>query len=350
MDKKTIAVIFGGCSTEYEVSLQSAASVIEHLDKKLYETVLIGITRNGKWLRYFGGVENIKNDTWHREAGCRAAVFSPDRERHCLLELHEGKYTTTEIDVVFPVLHGKNGEDGTVQGLLELSGIPFVGCGTLSSALCMDKDMAHQLAACAGVKVPASIIAFAYTDPAEIAKRTEEMNYPLFVKPARSGSSFGITRVCTTEGVEAAVKKAFQHDKKILIEESIEGYEVGCAVLGNEQLILGMVDEIELQKGFFDYTEKYNLTTSKIHMPARIDKLMAERIKETAVVLYNALGCSGFSRVDMFLTPGGDIVFNEINTIPGFTSHSRYPNMLAGIGMSFGDILNKLIELAVERC
>lgn len=348
MDKMKVAVIFGGCSSEYEVSLKSAASVIEHLNKDLYEIILVGITREGEWLRYFGEVDGIKNDTWHLDKGCRAAAFSPDRSLNALIEFWEDRFVTTQIDVVFPVMHGKNGEDGTVQGLLELAAIPFVGCDTLSSALCMDKDIAHRLAQSAGVRVPPSITALKYTDVCEIIRRTETLRYPLFVKPAKAGSSFGITRAACQEELSDAIMEAFRHDSKIVIEEGIEGFEVGCAVLGNDELIIGEVDEIELQKGFFDYTEKYSLVSSKIYMPARLDYQTAERIKETALKLYKTLCCKGFARVDMFLTPAGHIVFNEINTIPGFTAHSRYPKMLGGIGMSFENILDKLIALALE--
>lgn len=349
MDKKKVAIIFGGCSTEYEVSLQSSASVIEHISKDLYEIIAIGITREGNWFRYYGEIENIRNNTWHQDQECRAVVLSPDRSLHGIVEFYEDKFAITSIDVAFPVLHGKNGEDGTVQGLLELAGIPFVGCDTQSSALCMDKDMAHRIAQSAGVRVPPSITATNSMAIPQIISKTETMKYPLFVKPARAGSSFGITRVCHQEELYAAISEAFKHDLKIVIEEGIEGFEVGCAVLGNDELIVGEVDEIELQHGFFDYTEKYSLITSKIHMPARIDVPTARRVRDTAMTLYKALGCRDFSRVDMFLTPNGEIVFNEINTIPGFTAHSRYPNMLGGIGMSFGEIVERLIKLAIER-
>ncbi len=349
MNRKIVAVIFGGCSTEYEVSLQSAASVIEHINRDKYDIVSVGITREGSWFRYYGGAEKIRDDSWQEAWYCRAAAFSPDRNLRGLLEFYDGKFVTTQIDVAFPVLHGKNGEDGTVQGLLELSGIPFVGCDAQSSALCMDKDMAHRIAQSAGVRVPPSIAATSFMDVAEIIRKTEIMKYPLFVKPARAGSSFGITKAYYQEELYAAVSEAFRHDSKIVIEEGIEGFEVGCAVLGNDEPIVGEVDEIELQQGFFDYTEKYSLITSKIHMPARIDMRTAARIRDTAVTLYKALGCRDFSRVDMFLTPNGCIVFNEINTIPGFTAHSRYPNMLGGIGISFDEIVERLIKLAVER-
>ncbi len=349
MLKKKVAVIFGGCSSEYEVSLKSAVSVIENLNRDLYEVVLVGITKAGNWFRYFGEVEGIKNDTWHLDKSCRSVVFSPDRYSSALIEFCEDRFVTTQIDVVFPVLHGKNGEDGTVQGLLELAGIPFVGCDTLSSSLCMDKDIAHKIAQTAGVRVPPSITAMKYADIEEIIKKTETLRYPLFVKPAKAGSSFGITRVSRQEDLYDAVREAFDHDSKVVIEEGIEGFEVGCAIMGNEELIIGEVDEIELQQGFFDYNEKYSLASSQIHMPARIDLRTAERVKETALKLYKALCCKGFARVDMFLTTSGNIVFNEINTIPGFTAHSRYPKMLGGTGMSFGEILDRLILLAEKN-
>jgi D-alanine---D-serine ligase len=349
MYKKKIAIIFGGCSTEYEVSLKSVASVLEHLNKDFYELILIGITRKGDWLRYYGDIEGIRNDTWFSDLNCVSAEISPSREIHGLIEFRENNYDITRLDIVFPVLHGKNGEDGTVQGLLELAGIPFVGCDTLCSSMCMDKDIAHRIAQTAGVMTPNSITVRKFMDITAIISKTETLRFPLFVKPAKAGSSFGITRVCYQEELPSAIIEAFKHDNKVVIEESIDGFEVGCAILGTDELIIGEVDEIELQNGFFDFTEKYSLKTSKIHMPARIDKQSAEKIKSTAVVLYKALGCNGFARVDMFLTPTGNVVFNEINTIPGFTSSSRYPNMLSGIGISFEEILDKLISMGMER-
>lgn len=351
MNKIRVAVIFGGCSSEYEVSLKSGAAVIEHINKELYDIVLVGITKEGNWLRFFGGVEEIINDTWHMDKNCRPVAFSPDRGRSALLEFSGQGFVATQIDVAFPVLHGKNGEDGTLQGLLELAGIPFVGCGTLSSALCMDKDTAHKLAQISGVRVPPSITAEAYMDVLDIVRKTETLRFPMFVKPARAGSSFGITKVSYSEELYAAITEAFRHDSKIVVEEAVEGFEVGCAVLGDSELTVGAVDEIELQQGFFDYKEKYTLASSKIHLPARIDNQTAERIKETALRLYRALGCKGFARVDMFLTPAGNIVFNEINTIPGFTAKSRYPRMLEATGLGFEEVLDRLLNMALTgRC
>jgi D-alanine---D-serine ligase len=344
MKRKTVAVLFGGCSTEYEVSLQSAASVIQSLSAEKYEVVMLGITREGRWKRYDGPVEKIMDDTWTTHPSCVPAVISPDRETHGILVLKNGGTSTIPIDVAFPVLHGKNGEDGTMQGLLELAGIPCVGCGTLSSAVCMDKDIAHQLVRLAGIPTPVSV-AISAPIPADAVKA---LHYPLFVKPACAGSSFGITRVAGPEDLPQAVAAAFLHDRKVVVEQAVAGFEVGCAVLGNASLTIGEADEIELSHGFFDYTEKYTLKTAHIHMPARVDEPTSTRIKQTAAKIYRALGCRGFARVDMFLTPAGELVFNEVNTIPGFTAHSRYPSMMRGIGMSFEAIVDTLIGLAME--
>ena len=250
-------------------------------------------------------------------------------------------------DAAVPVLHGKNGEDGTVQGLFELAGVPVIGCGTLSSALCMDKDRAHQLAALAGIRVPRSHVFHSSDDFSRIAQAAEELGYPVFVKPVRAGSSFGITKVSGPEELPAAMEEAFRHDSAVILEETIPGFEVGCAVMGNEELTVGLVDEIALSEGFFNYEEKYTLKTSAIHCPARIPPEKAAEIQAAAKTIYRALDCRVFARVDLFLTPDGEIVFNEVNTIPGFTAHSRYPSMMQGIGISFGELVTRLIELGV---
>jgi D-alanine---D-serine ligase len=350
MERKKVAVLFGGCSTEYEVSLQSAYSVITNMDPDKYEAVLIGITKDGRWYRYYGETENISKNTWHQDRkNCMPVMVSPDRKARKLIELLDGCVTETGIDIAFPVLHGKNGEDGTVQGLFELAGIPLVGCGTLSSALCMDKDRAHKLVAAAGIKVPPAAGLDQLLPERDILKQTECLSYPMFVKPVKSGSSYGVTKVTGKKDLYGAVKNAFVYDDQVIIEEGIDGFEVGCAVLGNNTLIIGEVDEIELSGGFFDYTEKYTLTSAKIHMPARIDADTSARIKDTAAVIYRVLGCRGFARVDMFLSPDRDIVFNEVNTIPGFTTHSRFPNMMKGVGLRYAEIVDRLIQLGLEE-
>lgn len=348
MQKKTIAVIFGGNSTEYEVSLQSAYSVFDNINTEKFDIIPIGITKNGEWYHYIGEKEKIENGTWIEDGkNLHPVVVSQNRSVKGFLELSSNTYHIIKVDLVFPVLHGKNGEDGTLQGLFELAGIPVIGCNTLSSALCMDKNRAHKLVNMAGIAVPKSVT-FKRINKAEALKEIEaNLTYPLFVKPVRAGSSFGITKVAERSKLDNAVEAAFEHDEEVIVEETIIGFEVGCAVLGIDELTVGRVDEIELSDGFFDYTEKYTLKSSKIHMPARISAEAEKRIQDTAITIYKALGCSGFARVDMFYTPSEEIVFNEVNTIPGFTSHSRYPNMMKGTGLSFEKMLDKLIGLYV---
>ncbi len=347
MKKKQIAVLFGGCSSEYPVSLQSAYSVLLHLDKEKYSIIPIGITRKGSWFRYNGAIENILKDTWHIDTvKCVPAIISPDRRLGGLVEFGESGVNYTQLDAAFPVLHGKNGEDGTIQGLIEMAGISLIGCDTLCSALCMDKARAHRLVHSVGVAVPQSVVISQLADEKTLIAQVSQLNYPLFVKPVRAGSSIGISKVYKKIDLMSAVTMAFEHDSEVIIEENIEGFEVGCAVLGNDELIIGKVDEIELTAGFFDYTEKYTMKSSKIHMPARIDKHTEQQIQKTAALIYKTLGCSGFARIDLFLTSDNKLVFNEVNTIPGFTTHSRYPNMMKGINITFDDILDKLIELS----
>ena len=344
---KRILVIFGGCSTEYGVSLQSAHAVLSHLDGARYQPVMVGITRQGAWRYYTGPLEHILADRW-QDGDCVPCTLSLDRGSRQLVLL-DGSGGQIPFDVALPVLHGKNGEDGTLQGLLELAGIPVAGCGTLCSALCMDKDRAHKLAALAGVAVPRSALFRRGARQEELLAAARSLGFPLFVKPVRAGSSFGITRVTEEAALPAAAKEAFAHDREILLEEAVPGFEVGCAVLGTEVLTVGAVDEIQLSQGFFDFTEKYTLRTSAIHCPARISPALAREVQDTARVLYRALDCKGFARVDLFLTPEGKLVFNEVNTIPGFTAHSRYPNMMKAAGLDFTALLTRIIETEGEE-
>lgn len=346
MKRLNIAVFFGGCSSEYGVSLESASAVIQNLNADKYQPVPVGITKEGSWFYFDGDISKIKADTWCNEADCIPAALSPNRGEHSLLLLKESGLDKLSIDAAFPVLHGKNGEDGTLQGLVELAGIPLAGCGVLASALSMDKDRAHKLVEAAGVRVPKAAV-FSYENRREAEVFAEKIGYPLFVKPVKAGSSYGVSKVTERENLQNAVSLALQYDDEVIIEEGIDGFEVGCAVLGNDTLTAGEIDEIELSGGFFDFTEKYTLKTSAIHVPARIHADKAEEIKQTAKIIYRTLGCTGFARVDMFLTPQGEIVFNEVNTIPGFTEHSRYPGMMKAAGYTFTEILDKIMELAV---
>lgn len=347
--KKKVAVLFGSCSTEYEISLQSAYAVLCSIDRERYEVYPVGITRQGKWYLYHGPAAKLADNTWEQDETCVPCILSPDRSVHGLTALSSNKCLSVRIDAVFPVLHGKNGEDGTVQGLAELAGIPVIGCGTLASALCMDKDLAHTVVRAAGIDVPESFVLHGRADMADALSWAVGRKLPLFVKPSRSGSSIGITRIADISGLEEAVELAFSYDSKVLIEEGIDGNEVGCAVMGDQELILGETDEIELQDNvFFGFEEKYHTQTAVTHMPGRYSRETAERIRRTAAIVYRALDCSGFARVDLFLTPQGRIVFNEVNTIPGFTAHSRFPGMMKGIGLSFDEIIERLIAAAVS--
>lgn len=348
MNRLKIAVFFGGCSSEYSVSLESASSVINNLNREKYEPVPVGITEKGKWYYFSGDVAKIREDQWLNEEDCVPAALSPDRGERKLLLFRGDKVENITIDAAFPVMHGRNGEDGTIQGLIELAGIPLVGCGVLSSALCMDKDRAHKLAEFAGIHVPKAMAFGKIYDLHTVLDFADNTGYPLFVKPVKAGSSYGITKVQDKANLMEAIELAFRYDNEVIVEEAVPGFEVGCAVLGNDELMVGEVDEIELAGGFFDFTEKYTLKTSAIHVPARVDKEISDRLKDTAKRLYKILGCSGFARVDMFLKPNGEIVFNEVNTIPGFTEHSRYPGMMKAAGHSFGEIVEKVVELALN--
>lgn len=343
--KLKIAVLFGGRSPEYGVSLQSAAAVLEHMDRERYEPVMVGISREGDWFHYTGPVSRVEDGSWNSGAFCVPALLSPSRSRPGLLVLERTGLRRIPLDAAFPVLHGQNGEDGTVQGLIQLAGLPLAGCGVLSSALCMDKHRAHQLVRAAGIDVPKAFVAS--RADREILERAEELGYPLFVKPLRAGSSFGVTKVAERNALPAALEAAFAYDSQVIVEEAVSGFEVGCAVLGNETLTVGEPDEIELAGDFFDYGEKYSLKTSAIHVPARVPPERRRQIQENAKIIYRALDCRGFARVDQFLTPDGRLIFNEVNTIPGFTAHSRYPSMMKAAGMPFEQVISAVIELAV---
>ena len=347
MNKLNVAVFFGGCSSEYSVSLSSASGVILNLDNEKYSPVMIGITKEGSWYYYDGPIDKLLNDTWYSSEYCTPAVLSPNHGEKNLLLLKKEGITKIPIDVALPVLHGRNGEDGTLQGMLEMAGIPLAGCGTLASALCMDKDRAHKLVSLAGVRIPQALVLEPETPQESIVTFASQIGYPLYVKPVKAGSSYGVTKVTDPTKLSDAVSLAFQYDNQAIIEENIEGFEVGCAVVGNKELMIGEVDEIELSGGFFNFTEKYTLKTSSIHVPARIAPEKATEIKETAAVIYRSLGCSGFARIDMFLQPNGEIIFNEANTIPGFTEHSRFPSMMKAAGYTFREILTKIINLAL---
>jgi D-alanine--(R)-lactate ligase len=337
MDRLKVGFIFGGASEEHPVSVKSAQEVAKNLDTEKYEPFWIGITTNGAWKLCDG-----PHAGWE-SGSCRTAVLSPDSSVHGLLALERGEYEPIRLDLVFPVLHGKLGEDGAIQGLLELSGIPYVGCGVQSSAVCMDKSLAYTVARSAGIATPNFwvIAGTENVDPGQLP-------YPVFVKPARSGSSFGVSKVDRAEQLLSALEAARQYDSKVLIEEAVAGSEVGCAILGERLgLVAGEVDRIALSQGFFKIHQEDSPETgsenSTLIVPADISAESRQLVQETAKTIYRALGCKGLARVDMFLTEAGRVVLNEVNTLPGMTSYSRYPRMMAAAGLPLSDVIDRLI-------
>ena len=351
MDKKVVAVLFGGVSGEHEVSKLSAANIIAALNEEKYFILPIYITKDGRWFLYEGGRDNMKNLQWEKFA--TPVVLSPDAAHHGLLRLVGDKFKVMHVDVVFPVLHGKNGEDGTVQGLLELSGIPYVGSGVAASAICMDKAYCKALAAQVGLKQVEYLIfskSEIEADMDHAAKAVRyKLGYPCFVKPANTGSSVGIAMATNEKGLVAALREATKHDEKVIVERKVSGREIECAVLGNEDPRASCLGEIAHQAEFYDYDAKYASQTSQNIIPADIKPNIAEEIRRQSLVAYKAAGCRGLARVDFFLEDGtGHIIFNEINTMPGFTNISMYSKLWQGDGMAYEELVDRLIELALE--
>lgn len=350
--KISVALLFGGQSSEHEVSLMSAGSIIENLDKEKYELHMVGITKEGRWLLFTGDPAQLPGSAWEK-GDVAPAALSPDPSVHGLVVLGPPA-RTIHIDCVFPALHGKNGEDGTLQGLLALSSIPYVGCNTEASAICMDKAVTHTLLSAANIE-QAHYLWF-YSDRFACAPETiknricARLNFPVFVKPANAGSSVGVSRVDGPQGLDEAIRKAAHEDVKIIVEEGVTGQEVECAVLGNRQdAQASLVGEIGASAAFYDYDDKYVNGTSQLYIPARIPQEAADEIRETAVRAYRLLGCSGLARVDFFVTPEQKVVLNELNTLPGFTSISMYPKLWMAMGLTYGELLDKLIQLAFKQ-
>jgi len=356
MERKTrIAVLFGGQSSEHEVSRVSARSVLENLDSEKYEILPVGITKNGEWLPYRGEYGLVETGEWEEQArkefdkaGARLSSAFPS-VKNFVEEVCGGP-----VDIVFPVLHGINGEDGSVQGMLELAGIPYVGCNILSSAVGMDKAVSKILFEHAGLNQARYIVVKRHEihgDISEIHKRVETyIGYPCFVKPSNAGSSVGVSKVKDPAGLAKALETAANYDRKILIEEFIDGREVECAVLGFDEPVASTVGEIIPCNEFYDYEAKYIKPDSKICIPADLDKDVIETVRTDAITAFRALDCAVLARVDFFVQKGTKKVFiNEINTMPGFTSISMYPKLWEAVGISYRELLDKLIELSFLR-
>jgi D-alanine---(R)-lactate ligase len=342
MARWRIGILFGGRSEEHAVSVKSAREVAKELDPAKYEPFYLGITEGGAWKLCAGPDGDWEN------GDCRPALLSPDSSAPGVLVLRRGRYETIELDLVLPVLHGRLGEDGAIQGLLELSGIPYAGCDVQSSALCMDKSLAYLVAGSAGIATPRfwSVLAHEDVDPGRFT-------YPVFVKPARSGSSFGVSKVSSGQELPGAVRAARRYDSKVLIEEAVAGSEVGCAILGDgPDLIAGEVDRIVLSHGFFRiHQESAPETGSENSVPIVPADLPAESralVQETAKAVFRALGCRGLARVDLFLKEDGTVVLNEVNTLPGMTSYSRYPRMMAAAGLPLAEVLDRVVASALR--
>lgn len=351
MDKKRVAILFGGVSSEHDVSTVSAKGIISNINKEKYDLVLLGITKQGEWFLFDDDISLLPNDKWLGSKSLKKAFISPDSAIHGIVtESGEQIY----IDAVFPVLHGKNGEDGTIQGLFQLAQIPFVGCDSTSSGVCMDKAITNAVLDAVGIKQAKwlSFSSYEYRkNPQEfISLAFERLGSPIFVKPANAGSSVGISKASNEEELKNGIELAFKEDKKVVLEEFIDGFEVECAVLGNEEPIAAEVGEVLAAAEFYDYDAKYNNPDSQTLIPASIPVEKRNEVRETALKAYKTIGCEGLSRVDFFVTRDtGEVLLNEINTIPGQTPISMYPKLFEAVGVPYDELIDRLIELALER-
>ena len=353
MGKLNVCVLFGGISPEHEVSLRSAESVLNNMDPEKYNIFPVGITKEGQWIHFVGtDYSMLPAGTWKECPGNCAATISPVRGQG-LLCFENDSVTSQAIDVVFPVLHGENGEDGAMQGLLQMAGIPYVGPHVSASAVAMDKTLTKLVVDNAGV----TQAAWKLVRSAELENRMdaillsleETFQYPVFVKPAGTGSSVGVSKAADRDALRYALQQAGKFDSKILVEEFIHGREIEVAVMGNESPVASVCGEIDSGADFYDYDAKYITDTSVAYIPARIPEDVAEQVREQAVKVYTAIGCQGLSRVDFFVTFAENrIVFNEINTLPGFTSISMYPKLFGASGIPYSQLIDNLLQLALE--
>ncbi|MCM3740482.1 D-alanine--D-alanine ligase [Oceanobacillus luteolus] len=351
--KKRVGLIFGGKSAEHEVSLQSAKNVLEAIDKDKYEVLLIGIDKEGKWhmhdsSHFLLNAEDPKLIALNKTN--EGVAFVPGETQNKLVKT-DGKSALGELDVIFPILHGTLGEDGSIQGMLRVAEIPFVGSSVLGSAVSMDKDIAKRLLRVAGLKVADSYtFTRATRENISFEDIEKSLGLPLFIKPANQGSSVGVSKVESKEEFNAAVTEAFKYDHKILIEEAIRGREIECSILGNEYPKASIPGEIIAVNDFYSYEAKYiDEHGATLQIPAELNEKQVKEIQDVAIQAFQALNCEGMARVDVFLTEADEIIINEINTIPGFTKISMYPKLWEHSGISYSDLIDQLIQLAIER-
>ncbi len=353
MAKLRVAVLFGGVSSEHEISCLSAATVVRSLDTDKYEVIKLGITRKGRWVNHPGGPDGIADGTWETCEDNVPAFISPDATTHGVVLNHTGRFDVLKVDVCFPVLHGKNGEDGTVQGLLAMAGIPFVGCGVLSSAACMNKAAANLIFAAHGLPhTPWIALRRAELEDEDNVLRClrEAMDFPVFVKPANAGSSVGCTRVNGEDTLRAALMLASIHDDTVVVEQAVDGLEVECAVLGNQSLVATRPGEIVSCNESYDYEAKYHSGGKSLqYIPARLPAEKLDEVRDIAERAYRALGCAGLARVDFFVERGTNrVLLSEINTMPGFTEISMYPKLMEAEGIPLPELADRLIQLALQ--
>lgn len=349
MNKKNVCVLFGGVSSEHAVSEVSVSAVLDSIDREKYNVYPVGITEDGRWLLYNGDSDSVRKHCWESK-DVTAAVISPDRRDKALLVFRGENVEKISIDVVYPMLHGKMGEDGTVQGLCELAGIPCVGSGVIGSAVCMDKCVAKILFEKAGIP-QSHWVEMKKGDTPDFERVEKELGYPCFIKPSSAGSSVGVTKAANRAELEAGIALALEHDYKVLIEEAIDAREVECGVMGNFDPKCALdLGEIMPAKEFYDFEAKYEDEASKTLIPANIDKETAERLKEYARRAYKICECRGYARVDFFIDRrDGRLILNEINTLPGFTPISMYPKLWEHSGVQMGELIDKHIEYALNR-
>lgn len=352
MEKKKLAVLFGGQSSEHVVSCMSAANVIEQIDTEKYELLLIGITEDGHWLKA-DGVEAVRSGAW-RESQVEA-VLSPDATKQCVIITEDGVTRQERIDAAFPVLHGLYGEDGTIQGLLELAQIPYVGCGVLASAVSMDKLYTKIIVDDLGIRQADYVPVLCWKmkkDMDSVVRRIEEkFAYPVFIKPSNAGSSRGVSKADNREMLIAGLHEAANHDSKILVEETIVGHEVECAVLGGgaKPVASSGVGEILAAAEFYDFEAKYYNEESRTVINPELPGDSAQHVRDAAEKIFNAVDGYGLSRVDFFVTKDGEVIFNEINTMPGFTAISMYPMLWEAAGIGKAELIDRLIDMAFDR-
>jgi D-alanine-D-alanine ligase len=351
--KIVVGILFGGKSAEHEVSLQSANNIYHAIDREKFEPVLIGIDKSGRWhlneaKQFLSDADNPALISLSNEG--EVITLPPGNKGNLSPVNFQNQFNAVPLDVVFPVLHGPFGEDGTVQGFLKLADIPFVGTGVVSSAAGMDKDIMKRLFRDAGFPIGKFLTVKSSDKIPEYNDVTKTLGMPVFVKPANMGSSVGISKVHNEKEYDAAVKNAFLYDRKIIIEEFIQGREIECSVLGNENPITSVPGEVIPSHDFYSYDAKYLDTKgADIQIPANLDEETQRRVQELSVKVFQALDCEGLSRVDFFLKDSGELVVNEINTMPGFTKISMFPKMWEASGISYTELITRLIELAIQR-